>query len=229
MVFTMHHQLAILLRRMFASRTAFSPGGDDPAVLRLDRAALGVGETQGEPKGIGHCKWIVERSQKPVSTWLDPLPNGWEIATDRDGPGRHSLQKAVRRPVLIGDRDTHLGSPEEGKYLAWRALPHDNDLVSQAVAFDRAPQSRIVSRVDEHNTHTGNPARSPARTVHQAGFRCARTNDSPAHSQQRGGRAPPGHQDAMPGSDPPQPRAQGRYRPHQAGRPSGCLAGAPRP
>ena len=151
----MHHQLAIFLRRMFASRTAFSPGGDDPAVLRLDRAALGVGETQGEPKGIGHCKWIVERSQEPVSTWLDPLPNGWEIATDRDGPGRHSFEKAVRRPVMIGDRDTHLGSTEEGKYLLRRAFPHDNDLAPQPVMFDRAPESRIVGGVDEHHTHTG--------------------------------------------------------------------------
>ena len=87
----MHHQFAIFFRRIFAGRTAFGPSGDDPAVLRLDRAALDVGETQGEPKGIGNCKWIVARSQEPIPTWLDPLPDGWEVATDRDGPGRHSL------------------------------------------------------------------------------------------------------------------------------------------
>src|ERR1039457_4545612 len=111
----MQHQLAIFLRRMVANRTAFSPSGDDPAVLRLDCAALGGGEAQGEPKGIGHCKWFVERSQEASATWLDPSPNGWEIATDRDGPGRHSFEKAVRRPVMIGNRAAHLGSTEEGK------------------------------------------------------------------------------------------------------------------
>src|SRR5260370_29203107 len=147
-VFTMHHQLVILLRRMFASRTAFSPGGDDQAVLRLDRATLGVGEAQGEPKGIGHCKWIVERSQEPVSTWLDPLPNGWEIATDRDSPGRHGLQKAVRRPVLIGDRDTHLGSTKEGKYLARRAPSRDNDPITPSMMFDSTTESPIIGGVD---------------------------------------------------------------------------------
>ena len=151
----MYHQLAIFLRRMFASRTAFSPGGDDPAVLCLDRASLGVGETQGEPKGIGDRKWIVERSQEPVSTWLDPLPNGWEIATDRNGPGPHSLQKAVRRPVSIGDRDTHLGSTKEGEYLARRALSRDNDLITQSVMFDGTAESHIMGGVDEYNTHAG--------------------------------------------------------------------------
>lgn len=52
--FTMHHQLAILLRRPLPRRTAFSASGYDPAILGPDRAALGVGETQGAPKGIGH-------------------------------------------------------------------------------------------------------------------------------------------------------------------------------
>ena len=148
-------QFAILLRRLFPSRTTLSPSGDDPAILCPDCPALGVREAQGEPKGIGHCLWIVERSQEPVPTGLDPLPDGWEVATDRDGPGRHSFEKAVRRPVMIGDRDTHLGSAEEGKHLTRRAFSRDNDLVPQLVMFDRAPESRIVGGVDEHHTHTG--------------------------------------------------------------------------
>jgi hypothetical protein len=182
--FAMPDQLTILLHRIFSSRSAFSPGGDDPAVLHLDRAVLCLGETQGVPKGIGHCMWFVERSQEPVSTRIDPLPNGWEIATDRDGPSSHSFEKAIRRTVMIRDRDTYLGSPEERKYLHRGTFPHHNDLAPQLVIIDTAPKSCIVSGVDEHYTHMGiQVARQERQRIKQSLVAHIRTTTSRIHDK----------------------------------------------
>ena len=90
------HQLAVQLDRLSSSRTAFSTGGYDSAVLRLDRAALGVRETQGQPKGIGHRKRIAERSQEPV------LPGSIHSRMDGRSPQTGMAPAAMASRRLFG-------------------------------------------------------------------------------------------------------------------------------